>query len=633
MRSLSLRFHRALTTRKLVTLALAVSLSAHLKPGGAQAAGFVVTPIIVEAGEDLRFQVMMEGDPPVSDPYSMPGTERIHQIRINPDRRPGKTPGNCLAVRQYFFSTVEGWGVDVDITGPDESWTYASPSFCTAANALKPGDYIVSLDYEIVGTGFQFIDVPIVAFGDRDDDGVPDPSDNCPDVPNPGQEDSDNNNVGDVCDPDDRDRDDDGVDDDADNCPDHFNPSQVDSDNDGLGDTCDPYPFDSDNDGVNDGVDNCPTVFNPTQDDTDGDGEGNECEIDIDGDGVPNTVDNCPLTPNADQLDSDFVPDGLGDACDPPDSDGDGVTNSEDNCPSVANPNQTDSNSDGQGDVCDLNDDTDADGLPDAFDNCPAAYNPFQQDSDNDGLGNACETDDTDGDGWADGVDNCPSAFNPGQFDEDQDGIGDICDQDHDPDGDGIPSFADNCDHNYNPGQQDANGDGIGDACDRFSDTDHDGLSDLEESELGTDPLIFTPVEPGINIYPDGQLTGTASAATSGQRIGVAISGPDSIDAVAVKVTDPAGSIVFADTLVPNSPVVFSFTPIAAGRWRIAADLYEDSMIVTTLELNLLVLPASAPTPKSGDHCKNDGWQTLHRRDGTLFKNQGACVSYVNTNR
>lgn len=33
------------------------------------------------------------------------------------------------------------------------------------------------------------------------------------------------------------------------------------------------------------------------------------------------------------------------------------------------------------------------------------------------------------------------------------------------------------------------------------------------------------------------------------------------------------------------------------------------------------------------DACKNDGWRTLRRSDGTTFKNQGDCVSYVNTGR
>jgi hypothetical protein len=33
------------------------------------------------------------------------------------------------------------------------------------------------------------------------------------------------------------------------------------------------------------------------------------------------------------------------------------------------------------------------------------------------------------------------------------------------------------------------------------------------------------------------------------------------------------------------------------------------------------------------DDCKNGGWRTLRRADGSSFKNQGQCVSYVESNR
>jgi hypothetical protein len=35
----------------------------------------------------------------------------------------------------------------------------------------------------------------------------------------------------------------------------------------------------------------------------------------------------------------------------------------------------------------------------------------------------------------------------------------------------------------------------------------------------------------------------------------------------------------------------------------------------------------------SPDACKKDGWKTLLRADGSAFKNQGGCVSYVNTQK
>ena len=104
------------------------------------------------------------------------------------------------------------------------------------------------------------------------------------------------------------DSDGDTVPDASDNCPVVANPGQTDTDVDGLGDACD----------------NCPLVYNPDQTDSDGDGIGDACNPDFDGDGIEDAADNCPLIPNPDQTDTDG--DGIGDACDTDDSDGDGFS-------------------------------------------------------------------------------------------------------------------------------------------------------------------------------------------------------------------------------------------------------------------------------------------------------------------
>ncbi len=229
------------------------------------------------------------------------------------------------------------------------------------------------------------------------------------------------------------DRDNDGINNTSDNCPDNYNASQINSDSDGYGDACD----------------NCPLIVNPTQLDNDSDGVGNVCDncistsnanqADSDGDGVGNSCDNCPNASNSSQTDTDG--DSLGDACDTAndDSDSDGIMNSSDNCPSTSNPLQTDTDNDGKGNVCD---------------NCPNAANASQVDTDGDGLGDACDPDligDDDNDGVKNGSDNCKTTSNASQTDSDSDGKGDACDNcptmanalQVDTDGDGIGDACD----------------------------------------------------------------------------------------------------------------------------------------------------------------------------------------------
>lgn len=81
------------------------------------------------------------------------------------------------------------------------------------------------------------------------------------------------------------DRDDDGIDDAADNCPDLANPLQANADGDPRGDACDLCPdiaeeadHDEDRDGVGDACDVCPAVAD-FGDDRDGDGIGDACAL------------------------------------------------------------------------------------------------------------------------------------------------------------------------------------------------------------------------------------------------------------------------------------------------------------------------------------------------------------------
>jgi len=104
-----------------------------------------------------------------------------------------------------------------------------------------------SIDIWFSGQGSSFIGMIETGPFDFDDDGIPDKSDNCPSVPNPGQEGSDSDGIGDACD----------------NCWYIENPDQSDSDNNcpSMPYTTDPFCGDvcqdSDNDGILDVSDAC----------------------------------------------------------------------------------------------------------------------------------------------------------------------------------------------------------------------------------------------------------------------------------------------------------------------------------------------------------------------------------------
>ncbi|CAH1786413.1 unnamed protein product [Owenia fusiformis] len=281
--------------------------------------------------------------------------------------------------------------------------TYLGPAAyrCDCIDGYSGNGYVCDIDFDLDGRPYRNIPCE-------------DPEcyrDNCPNLPNSGQEDNDSDSAGDYCDDDD---DNDGKPDWADNCPLVFNLNQADTDGDGIGDACD----------------NCPSVNDTDQTDTDLDGLGNPCDSDIDGDGTANGADNCVYIAN-DQTNADG--DLFGDACD--------------NCPIVSNNVQTDTNQNGYGDACDgtTNIDQDGDGVPDSADNCYFAVNPSQADTDNDGIGDACD-DDMDGDGVSNEVDNCLYVPNSGQEDKNDDGIGDVCTGD--TDGDGVLDQYDACRNN-----------------------------------------------------------------------------------------------------------------------------------------------------------------------------------------
>ncbi|MDO8528064.1 MAG: thrombospondin type 3 repeat-containing protein [Deltaproteobacteria bacterium] len=375
---------------------------------------------------------------------------------------------NTSAFSNVFIPTSDS----IDFFGPDFSACSRALWFMNTLASVWGGDF----DGDNLSNGFEDRNKNCVpdsgetdpSLVDTDGDGVPDGEDNCSSVPNPLQEDLNNNGRGDVCD---GDMDGDRIPDAQDNCLTIPNVDQMDTDADGLGDACD---ADIDGDGYNNSRDNCIYISNADQKDLDGNGVGDVCEKDDDRDGVTNSNDNCPFVPNPLQSDNDG--DGVGDVCDF-DIDGEVILNPSDNCPLAPNATQTDSNGNTVGDVCEL--DLDGDGISDLRDNCVAIPNPNQNDLDLDGVGDVCDID-VDGDKVDNSVDNCPLLANVDQLDTDLDGKGDVCDSD--VDNDGVLNNADNCPIIANANQKDSVGDGVGDVCDTGGDSDGDGIADFQDN-------------------------------------------------------------------------------------------------------------------------------------------------------
>ena len=198
-----------------------------------------------------------------------------------------------------FFHTI--WADTSGDGWPDEA---QQPALLYAVPLTAKSGFIgvTQLNFSASSTAADHVlsaDSISISSDDTDSDGVLNEPDNCVEISNPDQLDSDADGLGDACDPD---IDGDGVLNNTDFYPLISLSGLVDTDEDGIPDDCDSSCIDSgmsadvdnDNDGSIDEFDQFPLDRAEIKD-TDADGAGDNADLDDDNDGIPDSSDVFPL--------------------------------------------------------------------------------------------------------------------------------------------------------------------------------------------------------------------------------------------------------------------------------------------------------------------------------------------------
>jgi hypothetical protein len=110
---------------------------------------------------------------------------------------------------------------------------------------------------------------------------------------------------------------------------------------------------------------------------------------------------------------------------------------------------------------------------------------------------------------------------------------------------------------------------------------------------------------------------------TAGDLIGLRVDGLVACNSL---VLDANGNPSTADSFGFS----FEAAPAVGGTALMSINPSFQLNIAATVDVTVAP-PPPPPTPTSADQCKKGGWQGLSDTNGTLFKNQGDCVSFVAT--
>src|SRR5258708_2863588 len=160
------------------------------------------------------------------------------------------------------------------------------------------------------------------------------------------------------------------------------------------------------------------------------------------------------------------------------------------------------------------------------------------------------------------------------------------------------------------------------------TDTGPGGLEVWRLSTLASDPPFTyslvgstptqTLVANSVNTFT------TAITVEAGDLIGLRLDGPAVCE---TQILNP--------DLTPNNAVSAGFSFGAAPNPGDKATMFVFQSfqlnVAASVDITIINPPPPPPVPTSADQCKHGGWQGLTDTKGTLFKNQGDCVSFVAT--
>jgi hypothetical protein len=124
-----------------------------------------------------------------------------------------------------------------------------------------------------------------------------------------------------------------------------------------------------------------------------------------------------------------------------------------------------------------------------------------------------------------------------------------------------------------------------------------------------------------------------SSYGNNGTANGQGVEGPATALAATNNIAQNSENITFGD--YPGGPQTLGDATYNYELYAVEKGAGPNGARLASVGITVVVGNGGAPcnTPATAGQCKDNGWQTRTRGDGSTFKNQGDCIQYVNTGK